>query len=80
MNGTIPASSTRPCTLTGNIGVIGMNHYPEITLAWLRAQDSLYDNDTVRVSAMPATNSVTALSVRASEENVIVDIDDLPIT
>ena len=55
-----------------------MNHYPEITLAWLRAQDSLYDNDTVRVSAMPATNSVTALSVRASEENVIVDIDDLP--
>ena len=69
---------TQFATLIGNIGVIGMNHYPEITLAWLRAQDSLYDNDTVRVSAIPVTALVTASNVRASEENVIVDVDDIP--
>lgn len=69
---------TQLATLIGNIGVIGMNHHPEVTLAWLRAQDSLYDNDTARVSAMPVIFSPSDSNVRASEVSVIVDVDDLP--
>ncbi len=69
---------TQIATLISNIGLIGINHYPEVTFSWLRAQDSLYDSERVRVSAMPVTFSVTESNVRASEESVIVDLDELP--
>ena len=69
---------TQIATLIANIGLVGMNHYPEVTFSWLRAQDSLYDNETVRVSAIPVTFSAADSNVKASDEAVIVDIDELP--
>ena len=65
-------------TIISNIGLVGINHYPEVTFSWLRAQDSLYDNETLRVSAIPATFSGTASSVNTSDAAVIVDIDAIP--
>ena len=70
---------TQIATLISNIRLVGINHYPEVTFSWLRAQDSLYDNETVRVSAIPVTMSAAAPSFTASaEDSVIVDLDDLP--
>ena len=37
---------TQVLTFARNSKNILMNHYPEVILAWLRAQDSLYDNET----------------------------------
>ena len=62
-------------TLIGNIGLVGMNHYPEVTFSWLRAQDSLYEDEKMRVSA--AAPAFTNSSVTASDGAVIVDIDSL---
>ena len=37
---------TQVLTFARNSKNILMNHYPEVILAWLRTQDSLYDNET----------------------------------
>ena len=65
-------------TLIGNVGNIGMNHQPEITLAWLRAQDSLYDTETTQASASNVTPTRASVPVRASEAGVIVGVDEVP--
>ncbi len=73
LHGTLGLSQL--ATLVGNIGHVGINHYPEVTFAWLRAQDSLYANETARISA--TAPAFTPTNANASDGAVIVDIDAL---
>ena len=73
LHGTLGLSQL--ATLVANIRHVGINHYPEVTFSWLRAQDSLYDNETAKISA--TAPAFTPTNVNASEGAVIVDIDAL---
>jgi hypothetical protein len=53
-------------TFAANAGNIMSNHYPEVNLAWLRAQDSLYDNE----ATAPAVN------MPVMDEKILVTLDD----
>ncbi|MBQ8693334.1 MAG: chitobiase/beta-hexosaminidase C-terminal domain-containing protein [Synergistaceae bacterium] len=67
-------------TFLANARNIGMNHYPEVTLAWLRAQDSLYDNETLKPSAAAAANfnaNAKAHAASASDK-IIIGFDEIP--
>ena len=66
-------------TLISNIENIGMNHNPEVTLAWLRAQDTLYKNETAAVTASSVINlSNVQVSETSNENAVIVAIEEIP--
>ena len=55
-----------------NMTSIAEAHYPEINLAWLRANDSQYTNDTETPSAMYSGNAFTI----DNYENTIIDVYD----
>ena len=66
-------------TLMSNIENIAMNHYPEVTLAWLRAQDTLYKNETAAVTASSVINlSNVQVSEIPNENAIIVAIEEIP--
>ena len=74
-------------TFLSNARNIGMNHYAEVTLAWLRAQDSLYDNEketpSVSVARValaegsPAKGPMATVAAGASGK-VIVGFGEIP--
>ncbi len=70
-------------TFIANAHNIGMNHYPEVTLAWLRAQDSLYDKEIVSpfVSAVSFTTAEgrrTNSLVASTSGKVIIGVGEIP--
>lgn len=74
---------TQVLSLLFNSDNIGMNHYPEVTLAWLRAQDTLYANETSSVTASNVTSSSIperiANKLNASASNgIITEVADIP--
>ena len=70
-------------TLLSSVDTVRLNHYPEVMMAWLRAQDSFYADETERVTRA-GSSSVWASEdlsddVR-SEERVLagcVPVDDI---
>ncbi len=69
-------------TFAANAHNIGMNHYPEVTLAWLRAQDTLYNNETTvptvsTVSIASAETPAAAVAAEASGK-IIIGIGEVP--
>ena len=64
---------TQVLTFALNSKNIMVNHDPEVTLAWLRAQDSLYDNEKESVTASSVTASLTP-EVHATDSDVVTDI------
>lgn len=69
-------------TLVSNIHNIGMNHAPEVTLAWLRAQDSLYKNETEAVTASLVSvmnlSNVQVSEETSNEDTAIIAIEEIP--
>lgn len=73
---------TQILTLLRNVEAIGQNHSPNVAMAWLRAQDSLYANETGKVSAsyvMPASEvgysaKASAMKVSATGEQILSDV------
>ena len=70
-------------TFLANASNIGMNHYPEVTLAWLRAQDSLYDNETLKQSAASLAVAKTAEAnakahAASASDKIIIGFDEIP--
>ena len=69
-------------TFLANAHNIGMNHYPEVTLAWLRAQDTLYDNETTvpTVSTVSIASTETPMAIVAADNNdkVVIGIGEIP--
>ena len=59
-------------TLMSNVENIAMNHYPEVTLAWLRAQDTLYKNETAAVTASSVINLSNVQVSETSNENAVM--------
>ena len=51
---------TQTFTFLFNSANIGLNHVPEVTLAWLRADDPLYSNETSSVQAANYFNSAAS--------------------
>ena len=71
-------------TLVYNIKAIGQNHSPNVAMAWVRGQDSWYNNETTKVSAlyvMPAGENyavkTSAVKVSTVEEKILVDVGEL---
>ena len=71
-------------TFLANAHNIGMNHYPEVTLAWLRAQDSLYDNEmtipSVSIVSAASTSTETPVASVATDtsDKIIIGIGEIP--
>ena len=66
------------------IEAIGQNHSPNVAMAWVRGQDSLYANETSAVSAsyvMPADEGfsvkASAVKVSAAGEQILVDVGEI---
>ncbi|MBQ7560565.1 MAG: Ig-like domain-containing protein [Synergistaceae bacterium] len=68
---------TQILTFANNSKNISMNHYPEVILAWLRAQDSLYDNETSQVTAKNYTPVQISL-LNNNSSDVITNIAEIP--
>ena len=72
---------TQILTFAFNSKNIMMNHYPEVTLAWLRTQDSLYDNELDGVNSAHVMNDEinTAVNIYTAEsEGIITNITEVP--
>ena len=52
-------------TFAANVGNIMSNHFPEVNLAWLRVQDSLYDNET----------TTPEVNMPVMDEKILVTLD-----